>query len=243
MISKHFLLNFIFLIAMTSCQPATGIEEDTIHPSSIPMQRTTESPIISGSNFDHLTQLAISDLAQRLKSDPQLVTIIEAQPVTWSDASLGCPQPGTIYTQNITPGLRVILAAAGKQYEYHTDISHSVVLCEKDNTSTVVSPSTPIILGEETILTPVSGNLASLVDTSKEDLARRLEITPDEIEVLHIEKAEWSDTSLGCAKPGLTRRFIAIPGYRIILSANGLNHAYHTNKESGIVYCPKDKGR
>ena len=236
---KIFLVSFILLIAMTSCQPATEIEEDTISPSSIPMQWTTESPIPSGSNFDHLTQLAISNLAQRLKLDSQLVTVIEAQPVTWPDASLGCPQPGMMYTQNTTPGMRVILAAAGKQYEYHTDTSHSVVLCKKDDISTVVSPSTPIILGEETILTPVSGNLTSLVDKAKEDLARRLEITPDEIEVMHIEKAEWPDTSLGCAEPGLARRPVAIPGYRIILSANGREYVYHTNNESGAVYCPK----
>jgi hypothetical protein len=89
------------------------------------------------------------------------------------------------------------------------------------------------------VMTPASGNLLNIIDTAKVDLARRLEISPHEIEVQHIEKAEWPDTSLGCSEPSLARRPVAIPGYRIILSANGHGYVYHTNKESEAVYCPK----
>lgn len=99
--------------------------------------------------------------------------------------------------------------------------------------------STPIILREEIVTMPVSGNLERLIDIAKQDLARRLEIAPDEIEVQHIEKAEWPDTSLGCAEPGLSRYPVAIPGYRIILTTKGREFVYHTNRESGVVYCPK----
>jgi len=110
---------------------------------------------------------------------------------------------------------------------------------KKESISTAEPRNTPVILGEEPVTTPVSGNLKRLIDIVKQDLARRLEISLDEINVLRIEKAEWPDTSLGCAKPGLARRPVAIPGYRIILSTNGHDYVYHTNKESGAVYCPK----
>jgi len=51
--------------------------------------------------------------------------------VEWSDASLGCPKPGFAYAQVITPGYRIVLTAGQQQYEYHTDKSRAVVLCER----------------------------------------------------------------------------------------------------------------
>jgi hypothetical protein len=50
--------------------------------------------------------------------------------VDWSDTSLGCPEPGMMYAQVITPGFLVMIEAEGQQYEYHTDESRFVVLCE-----------------------------------------------------------------------------------------------------------------
>ena len=56
---------------------------------------------------------------------------------------------------------------------------------------------------------------------------------------MFIEKAEWPDTSLGCAEPGLARRPVAIPGYRIILEVEGREYIYHAGQKNGVVYCPK----
>ncbi len=103
----------------------------------------------------------------------------------------------------------------------------------------VTGPSLPTPARREIVNAPLSENLIRLIDLAKQDLARRLEITPDDIEVVHIERAEWLDTSLGCAKPGLSRLPVAIPGYRVILSARGWQFVYHTGRESGVVYCPK----
>jgi len=110
---------------------------------------------------------------------------------------------------------------------------------EKGDDSGAAPSIVPTILSEKIVTMPVSSNLEKLIDTAKEDLARRLDIKPDEIKVLHIEKAEWPDTSLVCAKPGLARYPVAIPGYRIIFSAREREYVYHTNNGSGVVYCPK----
>jgi hypothetical protein len=48
---------------------------------------------------------------------------------TWSDSSLGCPQPGRVYLQVITPGYLVVISGAGQRLEYHTNERDSVVLC------------------------------------------------------------------------------------------------------------------
>jgi len=71
-----------------------------------------------------------------------LVTSIEA--VEWSDSSLGCPRPGMMYLQVITPGFRVILQAQGQAYEYHTDQGRNAVLCDgksAPNRPTLSAPS------------------------------------------------------------------------------------------------------
>lgn len=69
---------------------------------------------------------AISDLANRLNLARSAIKVIQNEAVEWPDASLGCPQPGMMYGQVITPGYRVILEAAGRQYEYHTSESRAM---------------------------------------------------------------------------------------------------------------------
>jgi hypothetical protein len=256
------ILNLLIAVLVSGCTGATlsdqlptpSIEtaptesrkpEITITPTS-PQMTVTQEGTVPGTSPSPRTQAqnplvrqAKEDLAQRLNVPIEDIELLMYEQVVWRDSSLGCPQPGIMYAQVITPGLRVILEAGGKRYEYHTDTGQLVVLCEGENTSDGLPLNTPTILSNEIITTPLSSDLERLIDTAKQDLARRLEITPDEIEAVHMEKAEWPDTSLGCAEPGLARRPVDIPGYRIILSAKDREYVYHTGKESGVVYCPK----
>lgn len=47
------------------------------------------------------------------------VRLASVQPVTWPDASIGCPQPGMLYAQMLVPGWRVTLQAGERRYDYH----------------------------------------------------------------------------------------------------------------------------
>lgn len=132
--SIQFFLCLLFLIATSSCQPVTEIQpEPIISPSPTPTQLSTENPIPPTSNLDHLTQLAIADLAQRLELEPNLVNGIETQPVIWSDYSLGCPQPGVMYAQVRVAGYLIELEANGEIYKYHTDANRQVIFCEEND--------------------------------------------------------------------------------------------------------------
>jgi hypothetical protein len=60
------------------------------------------------------------------------ISPVSVEPTQWRDTSLGCPRPGMVYAQVITPGYKIVLKAQGKEYEFHTDRAEAVVLCFVD---------------------------------------------------------------------------------------------------------------
>jgi hypothetical protein len=76
-----------------------------------------------------VVQLAIADLARKLDLAPGEIAVLSVDAVEWPDTSLGCPQPGMMYAQVITPGYRVFLQAEGQTYEYHTDRDNLIAPC------------------------------------------------------------------------------------------------------------------
>jgi hypothetical protein len=77
-------------------------------------QEDTANDVAStlGAGMQRLVDLAVSDLATKLKVDEETIEIVEAQFVTWRDSSAGCPQPGMQYLQVLTNGSRIVLRAA-----------------------------------------------------------------------------------------------------------------------------------
>lgn len=63
---------------------------------------------------------ARADLASRLSVPVDAVAVVSSEEVTWSDGSLGCPQPGMAYTQALVNGMRIVLEVDGATYEYHS---------------------------------------------------------------------------------------------------------------------------
>lgn len=74
--------------------------------------------------------LAVADLAARQSIDPADITVQAATLEVWSDASLGCPQPGQQYAQVVTDGSLIVLAADGHEFRYHAGGSRTPFLCE-----------------------------------------------------------------------------------------------------------------
>ena len=57
------------------------------------------------------------------------IRVVTAEAVTWSDGSLGCPQPGQVYTQALVPGFRVVLEVEGEEMHYHASQSGDFAAC------------------------------------------------------------------------------------------------------------------
>ncbi len=85
-------------------------------------------PVSNNSIFPEspVVDIAKKDLAQRLNITAREIKLIKQELVNWRDTSLGYPEKGMMYTQQITPGFRIILEARNKTYEYHSDYKRVV---------------------------------------------------------------------------------------------------------------------
>ncbi len=97
----------------TDPEPASAIE--TISPQMT--ESVNSTPM--NTNLQTLIDRAKEDLSERVGVDPSKINIIQADAVNWADSSLGCPEPGMMYTQVITPGYLIRLEVDGKIFEYH----------------------------------------------------------------------------------------------------------------------------
>jgi hypothetical protein len=73
----------------------------------------------------------VADLAKQTGFLADQIIVTSVEPMEWPDASLGCPQEGMMYAQVVTPGYLIVLEAQGQTFEYHTDQTTNVVLCNK----------------------------------------------------------------------------------------------------------------
>jgi len=101
--------------------PAVGIAQSPV----------AVSPTRNDGGLENLITLAKQDLSQRLSMSDSEINLVEAKPVVWPDASLGCPQPGMRYKQVPEDGALIVLEVLGIVYQYHSGGSRGLFLCEK----------------------------------------------------------------------------------------------------------------
>ena len=103
------------------------------------MASTPTAPASTG--LPDLAAQARADLARRLSISDDQITLLESTPVTWPDASLGCPQPGMMYAQVLTPGYLIRLQVGDRVYEYHAGRATTVIYCEQPSPPITGAPS------------------------------------------------------------------------------------------------------
>jgi hypothetical protein len=129
------------LVLVTACGSTSTMPVDSesdevpLLSTPVPVDVTDESvasPIAdqpSPAVQQKMVDLSRENLSQILKVNIDQVATSKVDPVTWSDASLGCPKIGVMYIQTVTPGFLVRLEADNTEYIYHTDWKGKVVLC------------------------------------------------------------------------------------------------------------------
>lgn len=103
----------------------------TLPPQKQPIPVPTTAPVGKGGEAPSTTvALAIADLAGRIGASNEDVLVISSENVTWPNGALGCPKPGSSYTQALVPGYRIALRFDGRTYWYHGAEGGEPFLCE-----------------------------------------------------------------------------------------------------------------
>ncbi len=87
------------------------------------------------------------------------------------------------------------------------------------------------------IPSPPEPGLAPLLTQAKEDLAQRLSVPVDQIEVLEARAVVWPDASLGCPQPGMKYKQVPMDGALIRLVVDGQVYEYHSGGSRDPFLC------
>jgi hypothetical protein len=98
-----------------------------------PVTAKNEVPVASAKAVsEEMIAAAKADAAARKGVAEKEITVVSADRVTWSDASMGCPAPGRMYAQVLTPGYRIVLKVGQEKLSYHAGSVGKPVLCPAD---------------------------------------------------------------------------------------------------------------
>jgi bacterioferritin (cytochrome b1) len=119
---------------------AKGGKKTVTPAAQQPATPPTPTPSASSSSVGTATQASfggtpgldsvIADAAKRWGVPADQIEVVSNEPHEWSSAALGCPKPGEMYAQVITPGYVVLLQTGDQRIEYHLDTKGNFVDCE-----------------------------------------------------------------------------------------------------------------
>jgi hypothetical protein len=107
---------------------ASACASSTSTPTPAPSNPVMLSP---SPEAQPAVQAVVADAAAHLGISPDQIQVQQVESRQWPDSSLGCPQPGQMYSQIVTPGYLIVISGAGKRLEYHTNTRSEVVLCQE----------------------------------------------------------------------------------------------------------------
>ena len=182
-------------------------------------------------------------LSESLGVPAQDVELLRAQPSQWPDAGLGCPQDGDRPQPGVTAGYRISLRAGGAIHWVHVG-AEGARLCPHPRERRL-APGPPA-RGDELSSGTLDAELAELVAVAQRDLAERVpasEPGADEAEIdpIEAEWVTWSDSSLGCPRPGRMYMQVLQPGARIRFHVDGRVFEYHSGPGREPFLCEKPR--
>ncbi len=155
----------------------------------------------------------------------QAIEVLSVQSHTWSDSSLGCPQPGRSYLHVLTPGHIVHVRADDREHEVRV-AGENTLICTRALAGAPRQPQPR---------TRVS-NLPGIEEQAKADLARRLNIPASAVRVIERIPQQWSDASMGCGG-GAPASKQSVSGFRLVLRTSERDYTYHTDMQR-VAPCP-----
>lgn len=120
---------------------ACGTVEDGQAPerpttSTMPQLSTTTTELNSTTSLPDgvtpgLLEQIVVDASARTGVQESEIRVVSVEGETFNDTSLGCPEPGKMYAQVMTPGFVVLIEAGGEQLDYRVaERAETFELCE-----------------------------------------------------------------------------------------------------------------
>lgn len=198
--------------------PTSTVPSDLVSPLELVQTRT---PAALSINESELATLARADLAEREEIDAARIQVIAEEARTWTNSNLNCGATRSAATpagrSAEIEGYRLLLAAEGAVYEYHTDTEALVRLCR---TGSLYDDYPDLYIEQDAVA-------AELVRLARQNAAA--EAAGETIRLVSVRPATWEDSSLGCPQEGQTYTAAEIGGYRIELQAGDEVYIYHTD--------------
>lgn len=119
--------------------PDAGLDEDTEVDDAD--DDAASSGIEGAGALEPRVQEAVADLLDG-GVDRDAITLVVAEPVVWPDGSIGCPEPGMMYTQALVEGYRIVLEVDGEEVVYHGAGNEPPFRCD--------TPAEPVSGGDPT---------------------------------------------------------------------------------------------
>ncbi len=217
-VKKPFVaLLVLFVALLAACQPAGG-EPGAAEPTAgAPSEVTPEAtPEAMPDDAEAITAAARAHLVGELGVADSDIQVVSAEMTEFSDSCLGLGGPAESCLQAITPGWLVMLDVAGQTYEVHTDETGAQVRTASDMGSMPADPD--------------AATAAAVAQ-----LATQLGVAENEIEVVALEGAEFTDSCLGLGGPDESCLQVMTPGWLITLGAGGQEYEVHTDGTGEVV--------
>jgi len=133
-VSKYLcLLALVVAPAVEAGADTPGTPRTVAPPKRIPYVQQPSVPVGVPVNTAQVPRevrrAVVADAAKRFGVSTNAVVIARAEQVTWSNGSLGCPEPGRMYTQALVPGFRLVASTSEGALEYHSDGQGRIVTC------------------------------------------------------------------------------------------------------------------
>jgi hypothetical protein len=135
-------LPLVLLLLITGCARIGAPSASPAQPSADASERPAQSirqfqtpppsseDAIVGEVPDAILDPIVADAADRSGAPLAAIEVVTSEQVTWPDGSLGCPEPGQMYTQALVDGYQVVLDAGGEELDYRVGSGGSFQLCE-----------------------------------------------------------------------------------------------------------------
>jgi hypothetical protein len=131
------VIGFAAVMALSACAQGGG---DSVGESAVPSRpapvpiRSGDLPsagdLAGGDIPDDVLSTVLANAAERTDVNAADITVTRAEAVTWNDGSLGCPEPGMVYTQALVDGYHIVLDAEGETLDYRVGSGSDIRICE-----------------------------------------------------------------------------------------------------------------